>query len=146
MATDPVCGMQVDERTAAGSSVFEGRTHYFCSSGCKKKFDANPSAYVGTPPGAGGAKHFGNARNDTHATPESQGNAGEKSAVSVAVPADARYTCPMHPEIVRNTPGSCPKCGMALVPVAGTGAADDTELRDLARRLWVGIGLSAPLF
>ncbi|HEV2041704.1 MAG TPA: YHS domain-containing protein, partial [Casimicrobiaceae bacterium] len=43
MATDPVCGMQVDERTAAGSSVFEGRNYYFCSAGCKKKFDANPA-------------------------------------------------------------------------------------------------------
>ena len=40
--------MQVDERTAAGSSVFEGRSYYFCCAGCKKKFEANPSAYVGT--------------------------------------------------------------------------------------------------
>ena len=57
------------------------------------------------------------------------------------------YTCPMHPEIVRDAPGSCPKCGMALVPVAGTGAgeADDSELRDLTRRLWFGIALSIPL-
>ena len=47
MATDPVCGMQVDERTAAVSSAFEGRSYYFCSTGCKQKFEANPSAYVG---------------------------------------------------------------------------------------------------
>src|ERR1039458_9028262 len=58
-----------------------------------------------------------------------------------------RYTCPMHPEIVRNAPGDCPICGMALVPVAGTGAgeADDAELRDLTRRLWTGVALSIPL-
>ena len=58
----------------------------------------------------------------------------------------------MHPEIVRDAPGDCPVCGMALVPIAGTGAggneADDSansELRDLARRLWIGIALSLPL-
>jgi Cu+-exporting ATPase len=52
----------------------------------------------------------------------------------------------MHPEIVRSVPGSCPKCGMALVPVAGSGVSDDTELRDLALRLWIGSALSGPLF
>ncbi len=56
----------------------------------------------------------------------------------------AEYTCPMHPEIVRNAPGSCPKCGMALVPVAGA-EEDNAELRDLTRRLWVSAVLSAPL-
>jgi P-type Cu+ transporter len=57
----------------------------------------------------------------------------------------AKYTCPMHPQIVRDAPGSCPICGMALVPIAGTGEADDSELRDLTRRLWIGIALSIPL-
>jgi Cu+-exporting ATPase len=51
----------------------------------------------------------------------------------------------MHPQIVRDAPGSCPICGMALVPIAGTGEADDTELRDLTRRMWVGVALSIPL-
>src|ERR1700687_5762761 len=61
--------------------------------------------------------------------------------------AGATYTCPMHPEIVRDAPGDCPICGMALVPIAGTGAgqADDSELRDLTRRLWIGVALSIPL-
>ena len=62
-----------------------------------------------------------------------------------AVPRAAEYTCPMHPEIVRNAPGDCPICGMALVPVAGTGETDDSELRDLTRRLWIGVALSIPL-
>ena len=57
----------------------------------------------------------------------------------------AKYTCPMHPEIVRDAPGDCPICGMALVPIAGTGEADDSELRDLTRRLWIGVALSVPL-
>jgi Cu+-exporting ATPase len=51
----------------------------------------------------------------------------------------------MHPQIVRDAPGSCPICGMALVPIAGTGEADDSELRDLVRRFWIGVVLSVPL-
>jgi Cu+-exporting ATPase len=51
----------------------------------------------------------------------------------------------MHPQVVRDAPGSCPICGMALVPIAGTGEADDAELRDLTRRMWVGVALSIPL-
>jgi Cu+-exporting ATPase len=51
----------------------------------------------------------------------------------------------MHPQIVRDAPGSCPICGMALVPIAGTGEADDSELRDLTRRFRIGVLLSVPL-
>jgi Cu+-exporting ATPase len=51
----------------------------------------------------------------------------------------------MHPEIVRDAPGSCPKCGMALVPIGAPAEGDDGELRDLTRRLWIGVALSAPL-
>ncbi|MDN5936547.1 MAG: HAD-IC family P-type ATPase, partial [Nitrosospira sp.] len=62
----------------------------------------------------------------------------------------AQWTCPMHPEILRDSPGDCPICGMALVSLAGSGGseADDSansELHDLSRRLWVGIALSIPL-
>ena len=46
MATDPICARQVDERTAKNTSVFDGRDYYFCSAGCKKKFDADPASYV----------------------------------------------------------------------------------------------------
>jgi P-type Cu+ transporter len=62
-----------------------------------------------------------------------------------AAPTGAKYTCPMHPEIIRDAPGDCPICGMALVPIAGTGEADDTELKDLTRRFWTGAVLSIPL-
>jgi YHS domain-containing protein len=44
---DPVCGMQVDPQKAAGKSEYEGKTYYFCSAGCKKKFDASPAQYAG---------------------------------------------------------------------------------------------------
>ena len=123
MATDPVCGMQVDEKTAKNSGVFEGKSYFFCSAGCKKKFEATPSTYLNKPPAA-----------------------GQAAVVAHAAPSGAVYTCPMHPEIVRNAPGDCPLCGMALVPVAGTGEADDSELRGLKRRLWIGSALSIPLF
>lgn len=46
MAIDPVCKMQVDENKNAGTSEYEGKTYYFCAPGCKRKFDANPKAYV----------------------------------------------------------------------------------------------------
>src|SRR5208282_5729878 len=56
------------------------------------------------------------------------------------------YTCPMHPEIVRPGPGSCPICGMALEPRTVTSASEDnSELRNMTRRFWVGLALTAPL-
>ncbi len=59
----------------------------------------------------------------------------------------AEYTCPMHPEVRSDRPGFCPKCGMALEPVLGTGAEeDDTELRDMSRRFWISAALALPLF
>jgi Cu+-exporting ATPase len=56
------------------------------------------------------------------------------------------YTCPMHPEIVRPAPGSCPICGMALEPRTVTVAAEENpELRDMTRRFWISLALTAPL-
>jgi Cu+-exporting ATPase len=56
------------------------------------------------------------------------------------------YTCPMHPEIVRPGPGSCPICGMALESRTVTSAAEENpELRDMSRRFWVSLALTAPL-
>jgi Cu+-exporting ATPase len=100
---DPVCGMQVDPVKAAGQSQYQGRTYSFCSLGCKKKFDLNPARYM---------------QSDTE-LPLLQPH-------SVAVPpaagapkmgASGKYTCPMHPEVRADKPGTCPKCGMALEPV-----------------------------
>ena len=47
MSKDPVCGMEVDEKTATNKSVYQGKTIYFCSASCKTKFDQNPGAYAG---------------------------------------------------------------------------------------------------
>ena len=118
IATDPVCGMSVEPTSAAASHVHDGETYHFCSEHCHDEFVSNPKKYV---------------------------QRKSSAAPSVTV-AGAKYTCPMHPEIVRDAPGDCPICGMALVPIAGTGAADDSELRDLTRRFWIGTVLSIPLF
>jgi YHS domain-containing protein len=57
MAVDPVCGMDVDERKAAGSSDYQGQTYYFCSSGCKAAFDKDPEKFVGHTAHAGHGSH-----------------------------------------------------------------------------------------
>src|SRR5215217_3895887 len=77
-----------------------------------------------------------------------QGAASAKSTGTIGTAATgAQWACPMHPEILRDSPGDCPICGMALVPIAGTGSAapQDAEESDLARLLRVGIVLSIPL-
>lgn len=58
----------------------------------------------------------------------------------------AEWTCPMHPEVVSDRPGSCPKCGMALEPVVVSEDEDTSELDDMRRRLWVSAVLTLPLF
>jgi Cu+-exporting ATPase len=70
-------------------------------------------------------------------------------AAEVAPPSPAtgavEWTCPMHPEIVRSGPGACPICGMALEPRTPTVATENPELRDMTRRFWIAVALTAPL-
>ncbi len=116
-AKDPVCGMNVDRATAAHFVRHEGQGFYFCSPRCKERFEAAPEKYLGDRP-----------------APE-------------PMPAGTQYTCPMHPEIVRDAPGDCPLCGMALEPM-GVPAGDEgpnPELVDFTRRLWVSSVLALPL-
>ena len=117
-ATDPVCGMTVDPASAAGRVEYKGTVYHFCSQHCVHAFKADPSRFL---------------QKNSIKEPEKPQSKG------------AQYTCPMHPQIVRDAPGSCPLCGMALVPIAGTGEADDGELRDLTRRFWIAAALSVPL-
>lgn len=116
-ATDPVCGMSVDRGTARHFVRHEGQGFYFCSAACQAKFEAAPQTYLGDRP-----------------APE-------------PAPKGTQYTCPMHPEIVRDKPGSCPICGMALEPM-GVPSGDEgpnPELVDFTRRFWVSAALSIPL-
>jgi P-type Cu+ transporter len=117
---DPVCGMAVDPGTPHRAE-HAGAGYFFCSARCRDKFVAEPARYLAVP--GGGAPNV--------TGPE----AGE-----------ARWTCPMHPQIVRKEPGSCPICGMALEPMTpAAGDAANPELRDMTRRFWVGVALSLPL-
>jgi Cu+-exporting ATPase len=114
---DPVCGMHVDPKTAPASSEYHGRRYWFCCPSCKGRFDADPARYL-----------------------------GPKPAPAAASPG-AIYTCPMHPEIEQDHPGSCPKCGMALEPKTVTvEEGPNPELVDMSRRFWVGLVLSVPVF
>ena len=106
---DPVCGMEVDLAQTAFAAEHEGETFYFCSAHCKARFDADPGSFVHPRTGAAG---YGLAH---------EGYAAASSAAA-SEPATAEgvseWTCPMHPEIRRSAPGSCPICGM------GAGAGD----------------------
>jgi Cu+-exporting ATPase len=117
-AKDPVCGMSVDRATAKHFLRHEGEKHYFCSAGCKTKFEAAPEDY----------------RDGSKPQPK-------------PAPKGTQYTCPMHPEVIRDHPGDCPKCGMALEPM-GVPPVDEgpnPELVDFTRRLWISGILSVPL-
>jgi YHS domain-containing protein len=61
MEKDPVCGMDVDPKSAAGKSTYQGKTYYFCSPGCKRDFDKEPEKYVGS-----GAHHAGHDTQHMH--------------------------------------------------------------------------------
>ncbi|MBU2043414.1 MAG: heavy metal translocating P-type ATPase [Alphaproteobacteria bacterium] len=116
-AVDPVCGMTVDPATAAHRAAHEGRDYFFCSAGCRTKFVAEPDRYL-----------------------------GEKPQPAPVVPG-AIYTCPMHPEVRQEGPGSCPICGMALEPETVTAEAPvNHELIDFTRRFWVSLVLTLPVF
>ncbi len=115
-ATDPVCGMNVDRSSARHFLKHEGSGYYFCSPTCEGKFKAEPAKYLSGKP------------------------------AEQAMPKGTQYTCPMHPEIIRDKPGSCPKCGMALEPMVPTGEeGPNPELIDFTRRFLVSAVLSIPL-
>ena len=116
---DPVCGMDVDPATAAGKSNHAGTTYFFCSTSCKQKFDSEPTRYL-------------SARGGQPTPPPKS-------------PEGVLYTCPMHPEIVRDKPGSCPICGMALEPKTATEDDTNPELVDMSRRFRACLTLTTPL-
>jgi Cu+-exporting ATPase len=122
---DPVCGMEVDPRTAAAAVEHGGHTHHFCSTGCAQRFREDP---------------------DRFSAGESQGHRPPPNPPPAEADGSGEWTCPMHPEVVRHGPGSCPLCGMALEPkVPAEVEAPDPELLDLTRRTWVCAVLSVPL-
>ncbi len=117
-ATDPVCGMSVDPQKTAHRAQYKGQDYYFCCNGCRTKFEADPEKYL----------------------------APASDRVAEAVPEGTIFTCPMHPEIRKIGPGSCPICGMALEPEVFTAdAGPNHELIDFTRRMWIGGLLALPV-
>ena len=157
MAIDPVCGMTVDPVRAAGRVEHEGTTYYFCSTGCAAKFSADPKTYLAgrKEPMGPAVISIGGLKRSAHPAPSTQHPAPAPStqhpaqhpAAGTRHPAPVEYTCPMHPEVVSDRPGACPKCGMALEPrVANLSDAPNPELADMTRRFWIGAALGAPVF
>ncbi|GAB5441371.1 MAG: heavy metal translocating P-type ATPase [Fuerstiella sp.] len=136
--TDPVCGMSVDPQFAK-SAEYDGQSWYFCSESCLKKFNNDPQTFLKKADQAAETKaEHSCCSHDSH---KASGVAKSPSST------DAIYTCPMHPEIEQQGPGSCPLCGMDLEPKFAdvSDAANDGALRDMTRRFWVGVALSVPL-
>lgn len=112
---DPVCGMQVPVTAGARTRQYGDQTFYFCSDGCQSRFDADPWFYA-------------RARRRRR-----------KSRPRQAPNGPARCT-----QIIRDAPGACPICGMALEPVIPSDEPS-AELVDFTRRLWVSVAAAVPL-
>ncbi|WP_408595195.1 heavy metal translocating P-type ATPase (plasmid) [Paracoccus marcusii] len=115
-AKDAVCGMTVSVKPDGHRAVFGDKTFHFCSEKCKTTFKADPWFYA----------------------------SGRAAGKKKAAPANAQYTCPMHPEIVRDVPGDCPICGMALEPMLPSDEPSE-ELTDFTRRMWISAAAAVPL-
>ena len=115
-AKDPVCGMTIEIGPETRRAASQDETFHFCSEGCQTKFKADPWFYA----------------------------SGRAAGHEKAAPADAQYTCPMHPEIVRDEPGDCPICGMALEPMLPSDEPSE-ELTDFTRRMWISSVAAVPL-
>ena len=117
-----MCGMTIDPAKAKHRAQHAGHSYFFCSAKCREKFAAEPARYV------------------------SPARARAAGAAARTTAGEVQWTCPMHPQIVREEPGNCPICGMTLEPMTpAAGEAANPELRDMRRRFWVGIALSVPL-
>ncbi len=115
---DPVCGMSVDPAATKHHAEHGGATYDFCCAGCRAKFEAEPTKYI-------------------HPQLQMAPPPATKATV---------YTCPMHPQVRQDGPGSCPICGMALEPV--TISADqiqNPELANMSRRFWIALAMAVPV-
>jgi Cu+-exporting ATPase len=132
--------MKVEPEKAAGHYEYKGATYHFCGRSCLERFNAEPERYLAprAEPVAPHGHHAASNPDVVQAFRPAQPSSTTKSQ---------EWTCPMHPEIVRDAPGTCPICGMALEPRTVTAATDEAnpELRDMSRRFWIAAILSAPL-
>lgn len=156
---DPVCGMVTTDANAYLPLEYRGKTYYFCSEHCRKKFRQNPEKYLhpaedraalaaGTADRAQGycCPMHPEVLSPVPASCTKCGMALEP-VIPGTFPGPRQWTCPMHPEIVRDEPGSCPLCGMALEPVSPSeaGEEENAEYRDMKTRFMVSAVLTLPV-
>jgi len=135
LAKDPICGMTVEPPKAAAKIDHDGRSYYFCSAGCARRFAKEPEQFLATPGTAGMA-----------APRAAHGPVRTTTLAPATRSKGVRYTCPMHPQIVQIGPGSCPICGMALEPMDPLAVVEaDPEYDSMRKRFWISAALSLPL-
>ncbi|OHD98775.1 MAG: copper-translocating P-type ATPase, partial [Sulfurimonas sp. RIFCSPLOWO2_02_FULL_36_28] len=136
---DQVCGMNVSIDSKY-SYRYKSEDYRFCSEHCLVKFKAHPEDYLKK------------ESSDTLITDKESICTNENLChVNTQTPyideKATKYTCPMHPEIVQDHAGTCPKCGMALEPIVVKAVKEkNEELIDMSRRFWVSTALSIPVF
>jgi P-type Cu+ transporter len=153
---DPVCGMTVDPQSAPGSFDYHGNTYYFCSRHCLEKFKTESQAFLdkphqpmAQPVGITRARSELVHNHPVAIAPGSDKTRSDKTGSDKTLHAGhstSSYTCPMHPEVVRDGPGSCPICGMALEPrTVSLNEKANPELTEMSRRFWISLVLTVPL-
>jgi len=131
--------MMVDPLKSAAKVEHRGINYYFCSARCAERFEKNPENFLASPGTAGMEQHSSPPIVDAnkHFGPTAPASASSKTA---------RYTCPMHPQIVQIGPGTCPICGMALEPLDVFAEVEaDPEYDSMRLRFWISAALSLPL-
>src|SRR5262249_1889649 len=118
---DPVCGMTIAPEDSVSAVEHGGRTYHFCAESCARRFPEDPERFL---------------------QPAASAPAPEAPARAAGA---AEYTCPMHPEVVRDGPGACPICGMALEPRTASAEESNSELIQMQRRFWISALLTLPL-
>jgi Cu+-exporting ATPase len=145
-AEDPVCGMQVDPSSSL-SAEKDGKTYLFCSEHCRERFLKR--GLTERKPQESSQKYIcpmcDGVESDCPGPCPKCGMALERQGPAPKS-AETVYTCPMHPEVEADRPGQCPKCGMELEAKSVEVVEEDTDLRDMARRFWVGLGVGLPVF
>jgi P-type Cu+ transporter len=156
---DPICGMEIDPKSAAATVERDGKRVHFCSLHCRDEFlrgveqeqeeeqacahrrDHSPNEKL--------KKYFCPMCEEVESDePGSCPKCGMSLERNPTFRAPTIYTCPMHPQIEQDHPGNCPICGMALEPKNAVAGAEEenVELRDMTRRFWIGAVLSFPVF
>ena len=125
---DPVCGMTVDPATAKHRTEHAGKSYFFCSAGCKARFETDPANYL-----AGHREAMGS-------------HSASAMPVGSALPlstSSSKWICPMDPEVESDRPGACPICGMALEPRTVTlEEGPNPEYVEMKRRFWISVPLA----